>query len=60
MIDTAVAAFIGAYSALVVMAEITIANKLVKYLVAALAGLILTVLVALVLGWITGHIPHVG
>lgn len=51
MIANAVAGFLGAFAALVVIAEVQMQNKLIKYLVALLAGALLTVILAAVLAW---------
>ena len=52
MIQTAVAAFVGAFGALVALAEITAQNKLVRYVGAFLVGVVLTVLLSWLLGWL--------
>ena len=52
----ALAAFVGAYTALIVMAEVQMQSKIVKYLVGLVAGLLLTVVLSLVLGWMTDAI----
>lgn len=49
-------AFVGAFTALVVFAEFAvIANRLVRYLVAFVCGMLLTVM----LGWAASWIDHV-
>jgi hypothetical protein len=51
----ALSAFVGCFAALIALAEVTIANKLVKYLVALLLG----VLVTFALAWALEAVAHV-
>ena len=55
MIPTTLAAFVGCFAALLVMAEISIANRLVKYFVALVVGVIAT----FVLDWVVEWVAHV-
>jgi hypothetical protein len=54
MISEAIAAFVGAFSALAVLAEITASNKIIRYLAAFVCGILVTVLLAWFLGWVAG------
>jgi hypothetical protein len=54
MILTAVACFVGAFSALLAMAEVQTSNKWFRYLAAFLVGFVVTVLLALFLTWVAG------
>ena len=55
MFGSALSAFVGCFAAMVALAEVTIANKLVRYLVALLFG----VLVTFVLAWALGYVAHI-
>lgn len=54
MIATALASFIGAFAALLVLAEIHADNKLVRYFAALIVGVVVTVVLALVVRWAAG------
>ena len=58
MIQYAIASFIGAFSAVLVIAEVQIANKPLKYLVALLAGALCTVVLSMVLAWMIRMLGH--
>jgi fatty-acid desaturase len=58
MIQYAVAAFIGAFSALLVMAEVVIQNRILKYFVALLAGALVTVVLSWALTWMIRTLAH--
>ena len=55
MIPTALAAFIGCFAAFLVMSEVSIANRLIKYFVALVVGVIAT----FVLGWVVEWVAHI-
>jgi len=52
MFSAALSAFVGCFAAMIALAEVQIANKLLKYLVALVCGVIITFLLALVLAWV--------
>lgn len=52
--QVAVAACIGALSAMIAMAEVQIASKWLKYLVALVVGVLLALLLGLVWSWLLG------
>jgi hypothetical protein len=54
VIQSAVAAFVGAFAALVALAEIQSANKLLRYVGAFLVGVLLTVVLSWLLSWASG------
>jgi hypothetical protein len=58
MIQYAIASFIGAFSALLVMAEVAVSNRLLKYFVALLAGALVTVVLSWVLEWMIRTLSH--
>lgn len=58
MIQTAVAAFVGALAALIVLAEIQMASRWVRYAVCLLVGLVITILLGLLLEWIVALISR--
>jgi len=62
MIVTAVAAFVGAFSALAVLAEIASPpmNKALRYFVAFVVGILVAILLALVVQWVAGMFGRVG
>lgn len=60
MLDVAIPAFVGAFAAIVAIAEVQISSKPIKYLVALLAGALLAVLLALVLSWMIGMLGRAG
>jgi F0F1-type ATP synthase assembly protein I len=60
MIAVAVAAFVGAFAALVALAEIQAASKPVRYFAAFVVGLVAAVLLGLLVGWIAGLMGQAG
>ncbi len=60
MIYTAVAAFIGAFAALVSFTEITANSKTFRYVAAFIVGLVLAVVLVWVAHWVAGVFHHVG
>ena len=61
MFQNAIAAFVGCFSALVVLAECgPIGNKVIRYLVAFVAGVVVAFVLAAFLGWVAGVFAHVG
>jgi len=60
MFQTAVACFVGAFSAIVTIAEVQVSNKILKYLAAFLIGFIATVLLAFLLVWVSGLFAQFG
>jgi hypothetical protein len=58
MIPAAIAAFIGCFAAMVVLAEITAANKLIRYLAALVVGVLATVALAWAVQWIAAAFSH--
>lgn len=59
MIPNAVAAFVGAFAALFVLAEVQMPSKWLRYLIAFVAGLLATVLLAMLVGWIVNTFQRV-
>jgi uncharacterized membrane protein YGL010W len=55
MISNALAGFVGAFAALLVLAEISAANKIVRYFAALVVGVVVTFLLAWLVQWV-GHI----
>jgi hypothetical protein len=60
MLQFAVGAFVGAFSALLALAEVQNSNKLVRYFFALVVGLIVTVVLSLVVAWVLGLFHRVG
>ena len=60
MIQYAIAAFLGAFSALLVLAEVTVTNKLLRYFVALLAGALVTVVLSWALAWMIRTLAQAG
>jgi thiamine transporter ThiT len=60
MIAFAVGAFVGCFAAMVTLAEITMPNKLVRYVVAFIAGALLAVILGFFLNWVAGLFHHIG
>jgi len=58
MFQNVVAAFVGCFAAMVVLAEVAISNKWLKYLVALFFGALLAIILGLVLNWMVGLISH--
>jgi hypothetical protein len=57
MVHEALAAFIGALVAVIMMKEFSgVAGKLKQYAVAFLAGLVVTIAVAWLVGWLATHV----
>lgn len=52
MFQTAIAAFVGAFAALVALAEVQHPNKVIRYVIALLAGTVLAFILAFVLQWL--------
>lgn len=59
MVTTAVAAFVGCFSALLVLAELSAANKWVKYFAALVVGIIATILLGMLVQWVAHLFGHV-
>ncbi len=53
-----VQAFVGAFAAIAVLAEIQASNKVIRYLAAFVVGLLAAVLLGLLVGWIGAHFPR--
>ena len=60
MIATALAAFVGCFTAVAVLAEVQNPNKALRYFFAFVVGLVVAVLLALFVGWLAGvlHLIH--
>jgi hypothetical protein len=56
MIPTVIAPFLGCLAALIALAEISHPNKLIRYGLALLLGLVVAILLSLAFGWITSHL----
>lgn len=54
--QAAIAGFVGALSALIVMAEIQMANRWAKYLVCLIVGLVLTIILGFILDWVVAQV----
>lgn len=59
MIQPAIAAFVGCFSALLVLAEIQAGNKLLRYLAAFVVGILVTLGLAWLLGLIVAAFARV-
>ena len=59
MIQSAVAAFVGAFAALFVLAEVQMPSKWLRYLVAFVAGILAAVLLAMLVGWVAHTFPRI-
>lgn len=60
MFQNAIAAFVGCFSALVVLAECApITNKVFRYLAAFVVGIVVTFALAWLCGWVAGVFAHV-
>ena len=60
MIETTVAAFVGAFAVMLALTEIQLGNKWVKYLVAFVVGLPVAVLLSYFVHWIASLFAHLG
>lgn len=56
--QTIVLAFIGAFAAVMCIAEIQAGSKVLKYLAAFVVGLVASVVLWAVFTWVAGHFPH--
>jgi uncharacterized membrane protein len=52
------AAFVGAFAALVALAEVQASNKIVRYFAALLVGAVGAFLLSLILNWAAGVLSH--
>jgi ABC-type uncharacterized transport system permease subunit len=51
-------AFLGAFAAMVALAEVRHENKLLRYLFALIVGLVVAVVLSIVAGWIGRVFPN--
>lgn len=54
MIQNAVVAFVGAFSALLVLAEVQMPSKWLRYLVAFVVGIVVAILLSMLVHYVAG------